>query len=38
MMKNSNIIVDGKLSIDNAKKMIEKYSENVSERRFLTKN
>ncbi|MEZ4801611.1 MAG: hypothetical protein R2797_02480 [Gelidibacter sp.] len=38
MFYNSNIIVDGQLSTENAKRMIEKYSENVSERRFLTKN
>lgn len=38
MMYNSNIIVDGQLSIEKIKRMIEKYSENVSERRFLTKN
>jgi len=38
MMYNSNIIVDGELNIAKIKRMIEKYSENVSERRFLTKN
>jgi hypothetical protein len=38
MMYNSNIIADGKLVISKVKRMIEKYSENVSERRFLTKN
>jgi hypothetical protein len=38
MMKKSKIIVDGKLSVDKAKRMIEKYSEKVTERRFLTKN
>lgn len=38
MMYNSNIIVDGELSIDKAKRMIEKYADNISERKFLTGN
>lgn len=38
MMYNSKIIVEGELSLDNIKLMIEKYSENVSERKFLTGN
>ncbi len=38
ILYKSKVIVDGKLSVDKVKRMIEKYSEKVSERRFLTKN
>jgi len=38
MMYDTNIIVDNKISNEKAKRMIEKYSEEVSKRRFLTKN
>ena len=38
MMHKSKIVVDGELSMKNINRMKEKYSDNVSERRFLTKN
>ncbi|WP_111683159.1 hypothetical protein [Winogradskyella tangerina] len=38
MMHKSKIVVDGELSTKNIKRLKEKYSDNVSERRFLTKN
>ena len=38
MMHKSKIVVDGELSMKHIERMKEKYSDNVSERRFLTKN
>lgn len=38
MLYNSDIIIDGELSIEKIKRMKEKYADNVSERKFLTGN
>ncbi len=36
-MYNSNVLVEGKVNWENIKKFKTKYSDNISERRFLTK-